>query len=78
METVVVTATGFEQKITDAPASISVMTQDDIRSRAFTTLLDAVKYQEGVDIGSTRDKTDDVVNTNCATSNVDNGIACRN
>ncbi len=57
METVVVTATGFEQKITDAPASISVISQDEIQSRPFTTLLDAVKYQEGVDIGSTRDKT---------------------
>jgi len=57
METVVVTATGFEQKLTDAPASISVISQDELKSRPFTTLLDAVKYQEGVDIGSTRDKT---------------------
>lgn len=57
METVVVTATGFEQKITDAPASISVITGDDIKTRPYTTLLDAVKYQEGVDIGSSRDKT---------------------
>ncbi|WP_299598447.1 TonB-dependent receptor [uncultured Microbulbifer sp.] len=57
METVVVTATGFEQKLTDAPASISVISQDELKSRPFTTLLDAVKYQEGVDIGSSRDKT---------------------
>ncbi|MCQ3830466.1 TonB-dependent receptor [Microbulbifer elongatus] len=57
MESVVVTATGFEQKITDAPASISVISADDLKTRQFTNLLDAVKYQEGVDIGSTRDKT---------------------
>src|SRR5690606_40082733 len=29
LDTVVVTATGFEQKIVDAPASISVITRDD-------------------------------------------------
>ncbi|MEP1448244.1 MAG: TonB-dependent receptor [Paraglaciecola sp.] len=57
LERIVVTATGFEQKLTAAPASISIITEDDIRSRPFTTLLDAIKYQEGVDVGSSRDKT---------------------
>ncbi|MGD8175644.1 TonB-dependent receptor domain-containing protein [Marinimicrobium sp. ARAG 43.8] len=57
METIVVTATGFEQKITSAPASISVITDTEIRTRPFTSLLDAVKYQEGIDIGTTRDKS---------------------
>ncbi|GGW92829.1 TonB-dependent receptor domain-containing protein [Alteromonas halophila] len=57
IEHLVVTATGFEQKLTQAPASISVITADDIKTRSFTSLLDAVKYQEGIDIGSTRDKT---------------------
>lgn len=57
LEEVVVTATGFEQKITDAPASISVVSQDEILSRPHNNLLDMLKYQEGIDIGTTRDKT---------------------
>ncbi len=56
-EEIVVSATGFEQKITDAPASISVISQDDILSRPHTNLLDMLKYQEGIDIGTTHDKT---------------------
>ncbi|WP_016957359.1 TonB-dependent receptor domain-containing protein [Catenovulum agarivorans] len=57
METIVVTATGFEQKLTQAPASISIITAEDIKLSSFTNLLDAVKHQEGIDIGTTRDKT---------------------
>lgn len=53
----VVTAAGYEQKVVDAPASISVITQEDLRSRPYVTLLDAVRELEGVDIGETRDKT---------------------
>ena len=54
---VVVSAAGFEQKITDAPASISVVTAEELNKRPYTTLLDAVRELEGVDIGETRDKT---------------------
>lgn len=57
IEEVVVSATGFEQKLTDAPASISVVTSEELKSRPYATLLDAVRYLEGVDIGTTRDKT---------------------
>lgn len=57
IEKLVVTATGFEQKLTQAPASISIVSEEDIKSRSFTSLLDVVKYQEGIDIGTTRDKT---------------------
>lgn len=57
LEEIVVTATGFEQKVTDAPASISVISQDDILARPHNNLLDMLKYQEGIDIGTTRDKT---------------------
>ncbi|MDN4500789.1 TonB-dependent receptor [Alteromonadaceae bacterium BrNp21-10] len=57
IERIVVSATGFEQKLTDAPASISIITEADIRTRPFTTLLDAIKYQEGIDVGTSRDKT---------------------
>ncbi|MBL8255334.1 outer membrane receptor for ferrienterochelin and colicins [Pseudoxanthomonas japonensis] len=56
-DTVVVTAAGFEQKITDAPASISVITREDLGKRPYMTLLDAVRDIEGVDVGETRDKT---------------------
>ena len=56
-DAVVVTAAGFEQKITDAPASISVVTREELARRPYMTLLDAVRDLEGVDIGETRDKT---------------------
>ena len=54
---VVVTAAGFEQKIVDAPASISVITAEQLSQRPYITLLDAVRDLEGVDVGETRDKT---------------------
>lgn len=57
LDDVVVTATGFEQKITDAPASISVVTQKELASKPYTTLIDAVRELEGVDVGETSDKT---------------------
>ncbi|RTQ90414.1 MULTISPECIES: TonB-dependent receptor domain-containing protein [Stenotrophomonas] len=57
LDKVVVTASGFEQKITDAPASISVITQEELTKRPYMTLLDAVRDLEGVDVGETRDKT---------------------
>lgn len=57
LQKVVVSAAGFEQKITDAPASISVITAEELSKRPYTTLLDAVRDLEGVDIGESRDKT---------------------
>src|SRR5690606_26223710 len=57
MDEIIVTATGFEQKITDAPASISVISKDELLSRPHVNLVDMLKYQEGVDIGTSRDKT---------------------
>ncbi len=54
---VVVSAAGFEQKITDAPASISVVTQEELAKKPYTTLIDAVRDLEGVDVGETSDKT---------------------
>ncbi|QQD21657.1 TonB-dependent receptor [Oceanospirillaceae bacterium ASx5O] len=53
----VVSAAGFEQKLVEAPASISVISAEELRSRPYTSLLDAVRYLEGVDIGETNDKT---------------------
>lgn len=56
-DVVVVTASGFEQKITDAPASISVITAEELKERPYMTLIDAVRDLEGVDVGETSDKT---------------------
>lgn len=56
-EITVTTAAGYEQKLVDAPASISVVTKEDLAKKPYTNLLDAVKDIEGVDIGETRDKT---------------------
>jgi outer membrane receptor for ferrienterochelin and colicins len=57
LDTIVVTAAGFEQKITDAPASISVVTREELATRPYITLIDAVRDLEGVDVGETSDKT---------------------
>lgn len=57
LSTIVVSAAGYEQKITDAPASISVITEKELRSKSYTNLLDAVRDLEGVDIGSSQDKS---------------------
>jgi outer membrane receptor for ferrienterochelin and colicins len=57
IERIVVTASGFEQKVVDAPASISVISGIELQTRPYTTLLDVVRELEGVDIGETRDKT---------------------
>lgn len=54
---VVTTASGYEQKIADAPASISVITQEDLQKKPYANLLDAVKDIEGVDIGESTDKS---------------------
>lgn len=54
---IVVTATGYEQKITDAPASITVVSDAELRQRPYMTLIDAVRDIEGVDVGETSDKT---------------------
>ncbi|MFA1647315.1 MAG: ligand-gated channel protein, partial [Enterobacteriaceae bacterium] len=40
-DTVVVTATGFEQKIQNAPASISVISKQQIEDKAYRDVTDA-------------------------------------
>ncbi len=57
IEEMVVTAAGFQQKLSDAPASISVVSAVDLAQRPYMTLIDAVRDLEGVDIGETSDKT---------------------
>src|SRR5690606_26222413 len=53
----VISAAGYEQKITDAPASITVIDAEQLQKRPYISLLDAVRDVEGVDIGETTDKT---------------------
>lgn len=58
LETIVVTAAGREQNIADAPASISVVTREDLEKQSYTDVVDAVKNIPGVMItggGSSQD-----------------------
>lgn len=48
LETVVVTATGQEQNIADAPASISVISGDELEKQGYNTIADAVANIPGV------------------------------
>ncbi|MDH2052752.1 TonB-dependent receptor domain-containing protein [Achromobacter marplatensis] len=50
MDTVVVTAAGFEQEIKNAPASISVITREQLETKPFHNLADAVADVEGVTV----------------------------
>jgi len=56
LQQVVVTAAGFEQKITDAPASVSVVSRAELAKRPYTSLVDALRDIEGIDVGESTDK----------------------
>jgi len=49
---VVVTASGFEQRITQAPASISVLPRQEIEEIRATSIAEILNNIEGVDTGS--------------------------
>ncbi|MEJ6654672.1 MAG: TonB-dependent receptor [Pseudomonas sp.] len=53
----VVTASGFEQKITEAPASISVISQEDLQQNRYNNLAQALDGVEGIDIRQSTGKT---------------------
>lgn len=55
---VVVTATGFEQQIEQAPASISVIQGEALRQRSFRDLTDALRDVEGVVVNGNSNETD--------------------
>jgi len=57
LDTMVISAAGIEQKLTDAPASITVITREELDKKPYITLLDAVREVEGIDVGETTDKT---------------------
>ncbi|MGL6027246.1 MAG: TonB-dependent receptor domain-containing protein [Vibrio sp.] len=49
-ETMVVTASGFDQTLQRAPATISVITAEDIEKKAYTDITDVLKNISGVQI----------------------------
>lgn len=58
---IVVTASGYEQRIAEAPASISVLTREQLETRPFTSLEDAVRNVEGVSIVGDNPNFTDIV-----------------
>lgn len=48
LDTVVITASGFEQTLAEAPASVSVITSEELQKGNFTNLTDALKEVQGV------------------------------
>lgn len=57
LQDMVVTASGFEQKITDAPASISVLTREELQQKRYNSLAQALEDVEGVDVRQNTGKT---------------------
>ncbi|MCD9005067.1 TonB-dependent receptor [Luteimonas sp. XNQY3] len=58
LDRVVVTAAGFEQKIEDAPASITILQGEDLRRKSFRDLGDALRDVEGVAVNGSANETD--------------------
>ncbi|OYX14046.1 MAG: TonB-dependent receptor, partial [Rhizobiales bacterium 32-66-8] len=54
---VVVTASGFKQNIEQAPASISVLSRQELEQERHQSLAEALANVEGVDVGDTAGKT---------------------
>ncbi|MFD1788840.1 TonB-dependent receptor domain-containing protein [Sphingomonas floccifaciens] len=57
-EDIVVTATGYQQRQEDAPASITVIDGGDLRRRSIQNLADAVRDVEGVVVNGGANETD--------------------
>lgn len=57
LSTIVVSAAGFEQDIKNAPASISVITADDLKKKGITSIADALTEVPGVDVRNGQGKT---------------------
>lgn len=57
IEVIVVTASGFEQKPVEAPASISVISQEELLNKRYSNLAQALGDVEGIDIGQGTGKT---------------------
>ncbi|WP_353173792.1 TonB-dependent receptor domain-containing protein [Acinetobacter rudis] len=57
LPTIVVTASGFEQDIKNAPATITVITAEDLQKKGVTNLADALNDVPGVDTRNGQGKT---------------------
>lgn len=60
MERIVVTASGFQRNLVDAPASVTIVTRDDLQSRPYAGIADALRDIEGIDVGSGQDKNGNI------------------
>lgn len=58
LKTVVVTASGFEQEIKDAPASISVIAKEDLDDKFYRNVIDAMQDAPGVIVTGGGDSQD--------------------
>jgi len=54
----VVTAAGFEQAVADAPASITVITREELENASYTNLADALREVQGVAVTGTGNERD--------------------
>ncbi|WP_037046127.1 TonB-dependent receptor domain-containing protein [Rheinheimera texasensis] len=50
VEVIVVTASGYEQNLLEAPATMSVISGDELRKKAYTDITDALKHVAGIQI----------------------------
>lgn len=57
LENIVVTAAGFEQALRDAPASISVVSREELERKRFSNVAEAIADVPGVDVRSGTGKT---------------------
>ncbi|CEP35001.1 MULTISPECIES: TonB-dependent receptor domain-containing protein [unclassified Halomonas] len=57
LDNIVVSASGFEQAMVDAPASISVISREELERTRVTSIADALRNVEGVDVGGAVGKT---------------------
>ncbi|MGE6786353.1 TonB-dependent receptor domain-containing protein [Ensifer adhaerens] len=58
LEQIVVTATGFEQNVKEAPASITVISGEDLQKRSFRDLTDALRDAQGVAVTGVANERD--------------------
>ena len=56
-DVMVVTASGYEKKITNAAASVSVISQQELQTNKYNDLGEALRSVEGVDVESSTGKT---------------------
>ncbi|PZT91265.1 MULTISPECIES: TonB-dependent receptor [Sphingomonas] len=54
---IVVTASGYEQRIIEAPASISVLDRANLEAKRFGSLAEALQDVQGIDVGGEAGKT---------------------